>query len=51
MIRALFVLSSVFAYILVTGPPVLLAAWIAKRGDWVFRVGRVGARLGIWLSG
>ena len=44
MIRALTVIVLTFAYILVTGPPMLLIAWIAKRGDWVFRVGRVGAR-------
>ena len=51
MIRALTVIVLTFAYILVTGPPMLLIAWIAKRGDWVFRVGRVGARFSVWLGG
>jgi len=51
MIRSLYVIVLTFAYILVTGPPILLIAWIAKRGDWVFRVGRVGARLAVWLGG
>ena len=51
MIRALCVVVLTFAYILVTGPPILLIAWIAKRGDWVFRVGRVGTRLAVWLGG
>ena len=50
MIRALTVIVLTFAYILVTGPPMLLLAWIAQRGDWVFRVGRVGARLAVWLG-
>ena len=51
MIRSLYVIVLTFAYILVTGPPILLIAWIAKRGDWVFRVGRVGTRLAVWLGG
>ena len=51
MIRALTVIVLTFAYILVLGPPMLLIAWIADRGDWVFRVGRVGARLAVWLGG
>jgi 1-acyl-sn-glycerol-3-phosphate acyltransferase len=51
MIRSLYVIILTFAYILVTGPPMLLIAWIAKRGDWVFRVGRVGTRLAVWLAG
>ncbi len=51
MIRSLYVIILTFAYILLTGPPILLIAWIARRGDWVFRVGRVGTRLAVWLAG
>jgi 1-acyl-sn-glycerol-3-phosphate acyltransferase len=51
MIRSLYVIVLTFAYILITGPPILLIAWVARRADWVFRVGRVGTRLAVWLAG
>lgn len=51
MIRAIFVSSLTFIYILVVGLPFLIHAWLTKTTDKLYRVGVNGARLAVWLSG
>ncbi len=51
MIRAFLVTLIVFAYVLLVGTPVLVHAAISGNTDTLYRVGRFGARLVLWLSG
>jgi len=51
MIRAFLVTLVTSAYILVVGPPVLIYAAISGNGDPVYRVGKLGARMAVWLAG
>lgn len=51
MIRAIFVTSVTFAYILVLGVPFLIHAWLTKNTDRLYQVGITGARFALWLSG
>jgi 1-acyl-sn-glycerol-3-phosphate acyltransferase len=51
MIRAFLVTLITFAYILVVGPPVLIYAAIVRNGAPVYRVGKLGARMAVWLAG
>jgi 1-acyl-sn-glycerol-3-phosphate acyltransferase len=51
MIRAFLVTLITFAYILAVGPPVLIYAAIVGNGDPVYRVGKLGARMAVWLAG
>ncbi|MBZ5543922.1 MAG: 1-acyl-sn-glycerol-3-phosphate acyltransferase [Acidobacteriia bacterium] len=51
MIRALFVTSLTFAYVLLLGPPVLLYALLSGETDPIYRVGVWGCKLVLWLAG
>ncbi len=51
MIRAFLVTLVTFAYIVVVGPPVLIYAAISGNGEPVYRVGKLGARMAVWLAG
>jgi len=51
MIRAFLVTFVTFAYTLVVGPPVLIYAAISGDGEPVYSVGKLGARLAVWLAG
>ena len=51
MIRAFLVTLISFAYTLIFGPPVLVYAAISGNGGPVYRVGRTGAKLALWLAG
>jgi len=51
MIRAFLVTLVTFAYMLVVGPPVLIYAAISGNADPVYRVGKLGARIAVWLAG
>jgi 1-acyl-sn-glycerol-3-phosphate acyltransferase len=51
MIRAFFVSTLTFLYILVVGFPFLIHAWLTKTTDKLYHVGVNGARLALWLSG
>jgi len=51
MIRAAFVTTVAFAFILIVGTPVLIYAWLTKNTDQLYQTGVIGARLVLWLSG
>jgi 1-acyl-sn-glycerol-3-phosphate acyltransferase len=51
MIRAFFVTSLTFAFVLLLGPPVLLYALLSGDTDPVYRVGVWGCKLALWLAG
>jgi 1-acyl-sn-glycerol-3-phosphate acyltransferase len=51
MIRALFVTLIALAYILLVGTPILIRAAISGNTDILYRAGRFGAGLVLWLSG
>ena len=51
MIRALLVTLLTFAYILVVGPPLLIYAALSGNSDPVYRVGKWGTGLAVWLAG
>lgn len=51
MIRAFLVTFVTFAYILLVGTPILVHAAISGNTDTLYRAGRFGARLVLWLSG
>jgi 1-acyl-sn-glycerol-3-phosphate acyltransferase len=51
MIRAFLVVLVTFAYMVVVGPPVLIYAAISGNGEPVYRVGKLGARIAVWLAG
>lgn len=51
MIRAFFVTAVTFAYILAVGPPLLFYGVLTGNTDPVYRAGRLGARMALWLAG
>jgi 1-acyl-sn-glycerol-3-phosphate acyltransferase len=51
MIRAFLVTLVTFAYVLVLGPPVLIYAAISGNTDPLYKVGKLGARMAMWLAG
>lgn len=51
MIRAIFVSTVSFLYILVVGFPFLIHAWLTKNTDTLYAVGIKGGRLTLWLAG
>jgi 1-acyl-sn-glycerol-3-phosphate acyltransferase len=51
MIRALFVTSLTFAFVLLLGPPVLLYGMLSGHTDPIYRVGVWGCKLAVWLAG
>ena len=50
-VRSLAAYVAVSLYILVAGPPLLLFTLVTKRPLALYRVGEVGAKIGLWLSG
>ena len=50
-VRSLAAYVAVSAYVVVIGPPVLLAAILLRRSTFLYRVGHVGVRMGLFLSG
>jgi 1-acyl-sn-glycerol-3-phosphate acyltransferase len=50
-VRSLAAYVAVSAYVLLIGPPVLLAAILLRRSTFLYRVGHVGVRMGLFLSG
>jgi 1-acyl-sn-glycerol-3-phosphate acyltransferase len=51
MIRAFLVTLVTFAYVLILGPPVLVYGAISGNTDPLYRVGKLGARMAVWLAG
>jgi len=51
MIRAFLVTLVTFAYMVVAGTPVLIYAAISGNADPVYRVGKLGVRMAVWLAG
>jgi len=51
MIRAFLVTLVTCIYVLILGPPVLLYAAVSGNTDPIYKVGRLGARLALWLAG
>ena len=51
MIRALFVTCVTFAYILILGTPTLFYSVITGNTDPLYRIGVLGTRMALWLSG
>jgi 1-acyl-sn-glycerol-3-phosphate acyltransferase len=51
MIRAFLVTLVTFAYVLILGPPVLLYAAVSGNTDPIYAVGKLGARMALWLAG
>ena len=51
MIRAFQVTLVTCIYVLILGPPVLLYAAVSGNTDPIYKVGRLGARLALWLAG
>lgn len=51
MIRSVFVTVITFAYIFLLGPPLLIHAVLTGNTDYLYRVGRLGARMAVWLAG
>jgi 1-acyl-sn-glycerol-3-phosphate acyltransferase len=50
-IRSLATYVAVSLYIVLLGPPMLLAALVMGNPRWLYRVAVGGVRLGLWLSG
>jgi 1-acyl-sn-glycerol-3-phosphate acyltransferase len=50
-VRSLFTYLTVSLYVLLIGPPVVLLAVLARSPTILYRVGHVGIRLGLFLSG
>src|SRR5688500_6972012 len=51
VVRSLLTYVAVSLYVLVMGPPVLLVSIVLRRVGLLYRVGRGGVRLGLFLSG
>jgi 1-acyl-sn-glycerol-3-phosphate acyltransferase len=51
MLRASFVTFVTFLYVLVAGTPVVIYAQVSGDSRAVYRVGRWGARMALWLAG
>jgi 1-acyl-sn-glycerol-3-phosphate acyltransferase len=51
MIRAFLVTLVTFAYVLILGPPLLLYGAISGNTDPLYRIGKLGARMAVWLAG
>jgi 1-acyl-sn-glycerol-3-phosphate acyltransferase len=51
MIRAFLVTLVTFAYVLILGPPVLIYGVISGNTDPLYRIGKLGARMAVWLAG
>ena len=51
MLRSIFVISVTMAYILLTGPPMLVYSLMTGSTRALYRVGMTGARMALWLAG
>jgi 1-acyl-sn-glycerol-3-phosphate acyltransferase len=51
MIRAIFVTSITFAFLVVMGPPLLLYSYLTGRSELLYRVGVWGCKLALRLAG
>ncbi len=51
MIRSIIVTTLTFAYIFVLGIPFLIHALLTRNTDPIYRVGRLGTKLALWLAG
>jgi 1-acyl-sn-glycerol-3-phosphate acyltransferase len=51
MIRAFLVTLVTFAYVLTLGPPLLIYGAISGNTDPLYKVGKLGARMALWLAG
>jgi 1-acyl-sn-glycerol-3-phosphate acyltransferase len=51
MVRAFLVTLVTFAYVLILGPPVLFYAAVSGNSDPLYSVGKLGARMALWLAG
>ena len=51
MIRALFVILVTLVYTLVVGPPLLIHAILTGNSDPLYRIGRWGTKMAVWLAG
>ena len=51
MVRAFLVTLVTFAYVLILGPPVLLYGALSGNTDPIYGVGKLGARMALWLAG
>jgi len=51
MLRSLIVVVLTFAYILLVGPPFVIYAMLTGRTDTLYKVGRLGAKMALWLGG
>ncbi len=51
MIRAIWVTLVTFVYVLITGPPLLIYSILRGNTDLLYRVGTLGGKLALWLSG
>jgi 1-acyl-sn-glycerol-3-phosphate acyltransferase len=51
MIRAFLVTLVTFAYVLILGPPLLIYGAISGNTDPLYRIGKLGARMAVWLAG
>jgi 1-acyl-sn-glycerol-3-phosphate acyltransferase len=51
MIRAILVTLVTFAYVLILGPPVLIYGAISGNTDPIYNIGKLGARMALWLAG
>jgi 1-acyl-sn-glycerol-3-phosphate acyltransferase len=51
LVRSLATYVGVSLFILIVGPPLLVAAAIVNEPAWLFSVGMAGVHLGVWLSG
>jgi 1-acyl-sn-glycerol-3-phosphate acyltransferase len=50
MVRAFLVTLVTFAYVLILGPPVLLYGALSGNTDPIYSVGKMGARMALWLA-
>jgi 1-acyl-sn-glycerol-3-phosphate acyltransferase len=51
MVRALLVTLVTFAYVLILGPPLLIYGALSGNTDPLYGVGKLGARMALWLAG
>jgi len=51
MIRATWVTSITFLYLLIFGLPMVIYSWLSGNTDKMYQVGVAGARLSLWLAG
>ena len=51
MMRALFVTSVTFAYVLLAGTPLLIYSLLSGETDTIYKIGVWGCKLALWLAG